>query len=116
VIGRGKPWQKAVAVAESILFMLRANLDTMAESGLSVDRIQISGGLSRLDGLCQHFANLTRRPVYRPAETEATARGMAWLASGNRRSWPKPGRGRWFQPQANHALMERYHRFRRALE
>lgn len=116
VIGRGKPWQKAVAVAESILFMLRANLDTMAESGLSVDRIQISGGLSRLEGLCQHFANLTRRPVYRPAETEATARGMAWLASGAGRSWPKPGRGRWFQPQANHAIMERYHRFRRALE
>lgn len=115
IIGRAKPWQKAVAVAESILFMLRANLDTAAESGLSVDRIQISGGLARLDGLCRRFANLTRRPVYRPAETEATARGMAWLAAGHGASWPKPGRGRWFKPQADQALMERYHRFRRAL-
>ena len=116
LIGRGEPWQKAVAVVESILFMLQANLETMCASGLSVSQIQISGGLAHLDGLCQRLADLTQRPVYRPAETEATARGIAWLASGALQNWPKPGRGRRFKPQANNSLTARYRNFRQELD
>ena len=116
LIGRGEPWQKAVAVVESILFMLQANLETMCASGLSVSQIQISGGLAHLDGLCQRLADLTQRPVYRPAETEATARGIAWLASGALQNWPKPGRGRRFKPQANNCLTARYRSLRQELD
>ncbi|MBC2709648.1 MAG: hypothetical protein HGJ94_01125 [Desulfosarcina sp.] len=116
LIGRGEPWQKAVAVAESILFMLQANFETMCASGLSVSQIQISGGLAYMDGLCQRLADLTQRPVYRPAETEATARGLAWLASGALQNWPKPGRGRRFKPQANNSLAARHRRFRQELD
>jgi glycerol kinase len=115
LIGRGAPWQKAVAVVESILFMLQANFETMCAADLSIRNIQISGGLAHLQGLCQRLADLTQRPVYRPAETEATARGIAWLASGAPQNWPKPGRGRWFYPQANHFLAARYRIFRQAL-
>ncbi len=111
LVGTGEPWQKAVAVAESILFLIQINLQEMLNAGCTVDRIQVSGGLSRLDGLCRRLADLTQRPVYRPAETEATARGIAWLASGCSISWSKQIRGRIFKPQEDHSLSDRYKRF-----
>jgi len=111
IVGTGEPWQKAVAVAESILFLLQINLQAMLRAGCTVDRIQVSGGLSRLDGLCRRLADLTQRPVYRPAETEATARGIAWLASGCSEHWQKHIRGRTFKPKADDSLSKRYERF-----
>jgi glycerol kinase len=107
VLGDGEPWQRAVAVAESIVFMLQTNLEAMAKAGLTASRLQISGGLARFDGLCQRLASLAQLPVYRPAETEATCRGIAWLAAGSPSRWPKPGRGRVFKPQPNQALENR---------
>jgi glycerol kinase len=115
LLGHGEPWQRGVAVAESIVFMLQANLEALLETGVVVNRHQISGGLARFSGLCQRLADLTLRPVYRPAETEATARGIAWLAAGCPSYWPKPGRGRVFRPQANQKLLERYRKFRQVL-
>ncbi|UCG14033.1 MAG: hypothetical protein JSU72_06060 [Deltaproteobacteria bacterium] len=115
LVGDGEPWQRAVAVVESILFMLGANLETMVRAGLVVGRLEISGGLARLNGLCQRLADLTQRPVYRSAETEATARGIAWLARGSPSRWPKPGRGRIFRPQANPSLAARNKRFQQIL-
>jgi len=114
--GGGEPWQKAVAVAESILFLLRVNIDAMEKAGREIRCIRISGGLARLDGICRRLADLARRPVYRPAETEATARGTAWLAAGAPRHWPKPGRGRHFAPRENRPLDERFERFLSLLE
>lgn len=108
VLGDSEPWEKAVGIAESIVFLLQANLDTMLKTDLFIDKLQVSGGLSHLDGICQRLADLSQRPVYRPAETEATARGIAWLAAGCPIHWPKPGRGRLFKPQRNEALDERY--------
>lgn len=116
LLGDGEPWERAVAVAESIGFMVQANLEAMDEAGLAVNRLQIGGGLARLDGLCQRLADLAQRPVYRPVETEVTARGIAWLAAGGPTYWPKPGRGRTFHPQPNQALGERYRRFREVLD
>lgn len=104
--------ETAAAVIESILFLLHINLETMTEMGLPVRRLQISGGLSQVDGLCQRLANLTGREVYRPAEVEATARGAAYLAAGLPGHWPKPGRGRWFRPVVDEGLRARYGRFR----
>jgi len=111
ISGAGEPWQKAVAVAESILFLLRANLDAMLAAGLAASQVQVSGGLARVDGLCQRLADLVALPVYRPVEVEATARGMAWLAAGRPAHWPKPGRGRIFRPRPNPSLADRYGRF-----
>lgn len=114
-LGEGEPWQKGVAVAESILFMLYANLQAMTAAGLPISRLQISGGLARIDPLCQRLANLTERPVYRPVETEATARGAAWLALGQPDVWPEPSPGQTFLPQPNPDLHQRYERFRDVL-
>lgn len=115
-IGEGEVPEKAVAVLESILFMLHANLEAMLAAGLTVSQVQISGGLARLDGLCQRMADLAERPVYRPVETEATARGLAWLAAGRPAHWPKPGRGRTFHPRPHPQLHARYQRFREIID
>ena len=71
----------------------------------------MSGGLARVDNLCRRLAELTGRPVYRPVETEATARGGAWLAFERPAHWPEPGPGQEFAPQSNPALQHRYERF-----
>jgi len=77
-------------------------------------QIVITGGLSILTGLCQRLADLTRKPVYRPGECEATTRGTAWLQA-QPREWPEPSSGKWFYPSENNTLEGRYHRWRTAL-
>lgn len=116
LIGDGEPWQWVVAVAESILFLLQANLDAMKAAGLTAERIQISGGLARSDALCQRLADLAGTLVYRPMETEATARGAAWLAAGRPSHWPELEPGTQFEPQPNSALVHRYQHFRQAIK
>jgi glycerol kinase len=113
--GTGTLSGRAVAVAESILFLIQTNLDTMRSAGLSVNRLRMTGGLSHLDGLCQRMADLSGFQIYRPADTEATVRGTAWLAFQRPRHWPKPGKGRIFNPQKNPALRERYKHFSRIM-
>ncbi len=117
LLGRECPSaQKAVAVAESILFMIQANLEAMLDAGLTVNRLMVSGNLSQLNGLCQRLADLTQRPVYRPVKTKSTARGIAWLAAGRPEYWPNPGQGHIFGPKPNAPLQERYHAFRAAID
>ena len=103
--------ERLAAVAESILFLLQANLDAMTAAGLDIGRIQISGGLAHADALCQRMANLSGLPVYRPRQTEATARGAAWLASGMPEHWPEPEPGDLFEPRPAAGLRHRYQRF-----
>jgi glycerol kinase len=116
IIGEGEPWQKVVAVAESILFLLQVNLQTMADAGLNIEQIRISGGLANVDALCQRLADLTGKAVYRPVETEATARGAAWLAAGQPSHWPEAETGKQFDPQPNDPLHDRYLHFRSELD
>lgn len=115
IVGDGELWERVAAVVESILFLLQANLDAMQAAGLHTNRIQISGGLAKSDALCQRFADLTGCVVYRPTETEATARGAAWLAAGRPSHWPETKPGTLFVPRPNPGLGERYQRFLAAL-
>lgn len=113
-IDEGEDWEKIVAVIESIVFLINENLHEL-EKYLSAPRqIVITGGLSVLDGLCQRLADITQKPVYRPAKCEATARGTAWLQA-QPREWPEPSPGKWFSPSENNILEARYHRWRIAL-
>jgi glycerol kinase len=116
IVGEGQPWQWAVALIESILFLLQANLDTMMAAGLSAQRLRVGGGLARLDGMCQRMADLTGCVVYRPEETEATARGVAWLAAGRPDHWSEIQQGKTFLPQPNPVLRDRYQQFLVALK
>ena len=100
-----------VAVIESILFLLQANIDLMQLHNAGVDKIRISGGLSNLDGLCQKLANLSGLEVERPVQTEATARGIAWLAAACPVDWNNTDPGKSFIPQTDAELGKRYSMF-----
>jgi len=113
-IGVGEPWQQAVAVAESVVFLIAANLERMQEAG-ALRSLVLTGGLARYDGLCQRLADVTGLPAWRADEHEATARGLAWLLAGRPAQWSEIG-GRDFSPAANEVLRERYRRWRVALQ
>jgi glycerol kinase len=115
-IGGGEPWQKAVAVAESIVFLLQANLDEFQRLASPLEQIAASGGLTHVDALCQRLSDLSGLPLYRPVEHEATARGLAWLLAGKPHDWPEHEIGQWFKPQPNPALRARYARWREEME
>ena len=105
-----------VAVIESIVFLLQANIDLMQLHNPGVDKIRTSGGLSNLDGLCQKLANLSGLHVERPVQTEATARGIAWQAAGCQGDWDNVAPGKTFTPQTDTALAQRYSRFSEKLK
>jgi len=114
--GRGEPWHKVIAVAESIVFLIQANLEEMRHLPMPLERLCLSGGLSWYDGLCQRLADVSGVPVYRPVEYEATARGLAYLLAGRPSAWPETEPGAWFKPRTNPVLLARYRRWRVAME
>ncbi len=100
--------EKAVAVVESIIFLLKASLDEMSKLSSPPEQIQITGGLASLDGLNQRLADLSGLPVYCPTQCEATARGTAYLLAEQPSHWPEQDVGNWFEPEQNIALVKRY--------
>jgi len=110
--GEGDARQRTVAVAESIVFLIQANLDEFQKLASPLEGIIASGGLAAVDPLCRRLSDLSGLPLYRPVEHEATARGLAWLLAGKPRDWPEPEFGSWFKPRANAALRARYARWR----
>jgi glycerol kinase len=111
-VGDGEPWQKAVAVVESIAFLLQANIEEMDRHVASAKRIRVSGGVSRLDGLCRRLASLSGLPVHRRDDPEATARGIGYLAAGCPSRWNADAAEEVFEPEADEGLCERYKRWR----
>lgn len=109
--GEGDEGARLAAVAESIVFLIMVNLETMAEILGPARRLRVTGGLAASDGLCRRLADLTGRPLWRPAETEATARGLAWLLAGKPRDWPAAGPAKRFDPQPAPGLAGRYRRW-----
>jgi len=97
-----------VAVIESIVFLLNANVQEMMKFASKPQQVQISGGLAHLDGLCQRLADLSRLPIYRPRQCEATARGLAYLVAKKPRHWPENDHGQWFKPKSNPVLDSRF--------
>ena len=111
----GQPWEQAVAVVESIVFLLQAILAEMDGSLPAAKQINISGGLAKLDGLCQRLADLTCTPVHRLADHEATARGTAYLLAGCPPEWPQPVPTQCFDPTEDRALDARYRSWHQAM-
>ena len=105
-----------VAIIESMVFLLQHNLHAMQQH-LTIRTLLISGGLSRLDGLCQKLANLTGCQVIRVEQFEASARGAAWLAAGQPPDWfsQPAATGRIFSPLADAGLQSRFAIFDTAL-
>jgi len=110
------PAAAMAGVLESILFLLQVNIDLLRSVGPRLEAIRISGGLARLDGLCRKLANLSGLVVQRPEVTEATARGIAWLAAGGPQAWSNTAEGDVFQPVQDTDLQARYRHFCEALK
>jgi len=69
------------AALESIAYQTREVVDAMAkDSGLRPAVLRVDGGAARNNFLCQFQADLLGIPVERPATTESTALGAAYLA------------------------------------
>lgn len=115
-VGKGRPSDMVVAVLESIIFLIHTNLLEMQHSLSLPGNIQVTGGLSTLDGLCQLLADLTRISVHRPAQTEATVRGTCYLLAGQPAQWPEVEPGVWFEPESNQPLASRYERWVEEME
>jgi glycerol kinase len=111
-VGEGEDWQKGVALVESMAFLLQANIDHMAPFVAPARRMRVSGGLSRIDGLCRKLASLSGLPVHRRDDPEASARGIAYLAAGRPPGWNTAPRQDLFSPEADAALATRYRRWR----
>lgn len=115
-IGEGDAAARIVAVMESIVFLMQVNLEEMNQVFIAPRRLVASGGLARLDGLCQRLADVTGLEVHRPADCEATARGLAFLLAGKPEQWPEQGGSNEFAPRANEALLQRFARWRSEME
>lgn len=111
-VGEGESWQRAVSVVESIAFLLQANFDEIGKYVPAPVRIRVSGGVSRLDGLCQRLAAVSGLPVHRRDDAEATARGIGYLAAGMPSRWNDCAVEEVFMPASDEALRKRYRRWR----
>jgi len=111
-VGTGEPWQTAVAVVESMAFLLQANIKEMAKHVPPAARIRVSGGVSQIDGLCRRLAALSGLPVHRREDAEATARGIGYLAAGRPSSWNRSAAEQVFAPAGDAGLGARYRRWR----
>jgi glycerol kinase len=81
----------ARAALESVAFQVADLLDAVvADSGAAVDELRVDGGAAKNDLLMQLQADLLSVPVARPATTETTALGAAYLAGLGVGVWKDP--------------------------
>lgn len=96
----------ARAAVQSIAFQVADLLDAMRrDSGDAVQELRVDGGAAANDDLMQFQADILGVPVVRPAVTETTAMGAAYLAGSAVGFWPSglealaAGKSRRFEPQ-----------------
>ncbi len=95
------------ATLESIAYQTRDVVDVMVrDAGLKLDTLRVDGGATANNWLMQFQADILGVPVQRPAITETTALGAAYLAGLAVGFWESPEQiaARWkvertFQPQ-----------------
>ena len=82
----------ARATLEAIAFQVRDVVDAMTEeAGLTIPALQVDGGASANDLLCQLQADQLGVPVQRPQVLETTALGAAFLAGLGTGVWANQG-------------------------
>lgn len=105
--GGGGDRERLRAVLESVAFLIRANLDEMARHLRPPACIRVTGGLSRSRLLRRLLARLTGVPVAFALESEATAKGLAWLVAGEPAAWDAGG-VETVEPVADQVAQARY--------
>lgn len=114
-IGDAGASEKIVAVVESIVFLIKENLDELARYTTPPKQIVLTGGLRVLDGLCRRLADVTGLNVVRPALQEATARGAGYLLAGQPAQWRAAEAIDTFLPRENPVLARRFRDWHDAL-
>ena len=113
------------ACLEGIVYSIRDFAETMAEdAGLPIRSMRVDGGASRNDFLVQFQADMLGCEVVRPANTEATSLGAAYLAGLGVGVWSDPEEcfatladDEVFTPQIDEADREQLYRWwRRAVD
>ena len=97
------------AALEAIAYQSRDVLEAMtADAGIVARRLRVDGGASTNDFLCQFQADILDIPVIRPAVTETTGLGAAYLAGVGAGLWSsldalaaRAGIERTFEPAMN---------------
>ncbi len=107
-VGIGSTPERFVGLLESILFLVRINLDEMHQAGAKLERVVVTGGLSASDWLCQRLADLLSLPVHRHEELEASAHGLGFLAADQPADWGVGAKVRLFAPTAHPQLLKRF--------
>jgi glycerol kinase len=112
----------ARAVLESIAYQSRDVIDVMqADSGLEIKALRVDGGAAVNDLLMQFQADMLGVPVQRPAITETTALGAAYLAGLATGFWEGADQLAWevartFDPKMDASRREElYHGWKRAV-
>jgi glycerol kinase len=105
------PREALAGVLESIVFLLQINHLAIKQVKSELHSIVIGGGLSQSDYLCQKLANLSGLSVQRSSQSEATARGIAWLALENVSQWVSLPNEKVFEPSSDDSLQYRFERF-----
>lgn len=97
---------RALAIVESIVFLVRANLEAMGEQVSAPTRIVLSGGLSRSELLCRRLVDALGLPVQVLSGGDGTAMG-AWCLLDRRHVLPDQA---WqsLKPRPNPELERRY--------
>ena len=96
-------------VCESILFLIFYNI-LQIQRVKAISELQLSGGLSKLDLMCQKLADLSGVQVKRMNQSESTTKGIAWIARGKPENWAISEYDR-FQPEADVGLRSRFEQF-----
>jgi glycerol kinase len=100
----------ARAALESIAFQVADLLDAMAgDAGIAATELRVDGGAATNNTLMQFQADLLGVPVVRPAVTETTALGAAYLAGLAVGYWPSVEAltGQWRQERRFEPVMTR---------
>ena len=105
------PLEALAGVLESIVFLLQINHLAIRRVKCGFHSIVIGGGLSQSNYLCQKLANLSALSVQRPSHSEATARGIAWLALEDVSRWESLPIEKVFEPVSDINLRHRFERF-----
>ena len=101
--------QCKAALMESIVFLIAKNIEEMQLSGIAVNMLVTSGGLTADKYFCQRLADVCAIPVMLSSYQEATSRGAAWLALG-RPAWEFDA-SEIIYPENDAAIMLRYRMF-----
>lgn len=108
------PTEKTLAWIESVVFQITINVALM-DSAESLQKIYVSGGISRANGVCQRLADLTGLIVYRSDNTDATLQGIAYTAAGQPEQWRRK-KDECFYPKNAVQLRARFIAWQEAME